>query len=103
VGRKRASGRRCRHGTGSDPSDDGVDDHSRIGEILANPCLDEPDDQFLGHKHEGRLRIAGRIGTRVLVLIAEPVELEEGEVAARSIARGNATWSAERHCRRRHR
>ena len=50
-------------------------DFSRVGELLAQPCLDEPDDRPLGYEQEGRLRITGRIGTRVLVLICEPVEL----------------------------
>lgn len=72
-------------------------DFSRVGEILANPHLDEPDDRPLGYEHEGRLRIIGRIGARVFVLIVEPVELEGGEIAARPISVRDATRSEERH------
>lgn len=78
-------------------------DFSRVGEILANPYLDEPGDQPLGHEHEGRLRIIGRIGTRTLVLIVEPVELEGGEIAARPISLRDATRAEERHYWRWHR
>lgn len=72
-------------------------DFARVGEILANPYLDEPDDRPLGYEHEGRLRIIGRIGTRVLVLIVEPVELDDGEIAARPISLRDATRAEERH------
>jgi uncharacterized DUF497 family protein len=77
-------------------------DVSRVGELLANPYLDEPDDRPLGYEHESRLRITGRIGTRVLVLIVEPVELEDGEIAARPISLRDATRAEERHYWRRH-
>jgi uncharacterized DUF497 family protein len=72
-------------------------DFSRVGEILTNPYLDEADDRPLGYEHEGRLRVTGRIGTRVFVLIIEPVELAGGEIAARPISFRDATRAEERH------
>jgi uncharacterized DUF497 family protein len=72
-------------------------DFSRVGEILASPYLDEPDDRPLGYEYEGRLRIIGRIGTRVLVLIIEPVELEGGEIAAKPISLRDAMRAEEQH------
>ena len=78
-------------------------DFSRVGELLAQPCLDEPDDRPLGYEQEGRLRITGRIGVRVLVLIVEPVELTDGEIAARPISFRDATRAEEHHYWRWHR
>lgn len=72
-------------------------DFSGVGEVLTNPYLDEPDDRPFGYEHEGRLRILGRIGMRVFVLIVEPVELEDGELAARPISLRDATRAEERH------
>lgn len=66
-------------------------DFSLVAELLAGPCLDEPDDRPLGYDHEGRSRIMGRIGVRVFVLILEPVEIENGEVAAKPISLRDAT------------
>jgi uncharacterized DUF497 family protein len=77
-------------------------DFSRVGEILTNPYLDEPDGRPFGYEHEGRLRIIGRIGTRAFVLIVEPVELADGEIAARPISLRDATRAEERHCWRWH-
>jgi uncharacterized DUF497 family protein len=77
----------CKHGL----------DFSRVGELLAQAYLDEPDDRPLGYEHEGRLRITGRIGARVFVLIVEPVELEDGEIAAKPISLRDATRAEERH------
>ena len=72
-------------------------DFSRVGELLAQPCLDEPGDRPLGYEREARLRITGRIGMRVFVLIVEPVELDDGEIAARPISLRDATRAEERH------
>lgn len=72
-------------------------DFSRVGDLLAQPCLDEPDDRPLGYEQEGRLRITGRIGTRVFVLIVELVEMEDGTIAAKPISFRDATRAEERH------
>ena len=72
-------------------------DFSRVGELFDQPYLDEPDDRPLGYEREGRLRITGRIGTRVFVLIVEPVELEDGEIAAKPISLRDATRAEARH------
>lgn len=74
---------------------DGLD-FSRVAEMLANPFLDEPDDRPLGYEHEGRLRITGRVGPRVFVLIVEPVEIEADEIAWKPISLRDATRSEER-------
>ena len=71
-------------------------DFARVAELLAQPYLDEPDDRPLGYDQEGRLRITGRIGTRVLVLIVEPVTMAGGEIAARPISFRDATRAEER-------
>lgn len=60
-------------------------DFSLAPKILASPHTDEPDDRPLGYEHEGRRVITGRIGTRVFVLVIEPV-LAEGELVARPIS-----------------
>jgi len=39
----------------------------------------------------------GRIDVRVFVLVVEPVELENGEIAAKPISLGDATSAEERH------
>lgn len=70
---------------------------SRGGDPLAQPCLDEPDDRPLGCEQESRLRITDRIGTRLFVLIVEPVELEDGTIAAKPISLRDATRAEERH------
>lgn len=72
-------------------------DFSRAGEILANPHLDEPDDRPFGYEHEGRLRVLGRAGVRVFVLVIEPVELESGEIAAKPISLRKAQAHEARH------
>jgi uncharacterized DUF497 family protein len=71
-------------------------DFARVGEILANPCLDEPDDRPLGYEHEGRLKVTGRIGMRVFVLVVEPVEIEGDEIAWKPISLRDATRAEER-------
>jgi uncharacterized DUF497 family protein len=59
---------------------------SRIGELLAGDRVVEPDDRPLGYEQEARLKITGRIGTRVLVLIVEPVEVEGGDIAYKPVS-----------------
>ncbi len=77
-------------------------DFARVAELLAQSYLDEPDDRPLGYEQEGRLRITGRVGMRVLVLIVEPVAMAGGEIAARPISLRDATRAEERHCWRWH-
>src|SRR5689334_21217213 len=66
---------------------------SRVGEVLAGVVVDYWDDRPLGYEQEGRVRLLGRLGQRVVVLVFEPIELAGGEIAAKPISlRG-----AERH------
>lgn len=68
----------------------------RVDEIFGDAVLEEPDDRPLGHQHEGRVRAIGRIGMRVVFLVFEPVEMEDGELAVRPISLRDATRSEER-------
>jgi uncharacterized DUF497 family protein len=70
---------------------------ARVGKLPAQRWLDEPVDRPLCYEREGRLRVTGRVGTHVLVLICEPVELMDGEIAARPISFRDATRAEERH------
>jgi uncharacterized DUF497 family protein len=72
-------------------------DFAGVGEVLAGVYLDEPDNRPLGYEHEGRLRILGLLGERVMALIIEPVELETGEIEAKPISFRDATCAEERH------
>lgn len=69
-------------------------DFSLAAKIIASPHTDEPDDRPLGYEHEGRRVITGRIGTRVLVLVIEPVE-DEGELVAKPISLRDASRREE--------
>jgi uncharacterized DUF497 family protein len=60
-------------------------DFSRAGDLLWDDHLVEADDRSLGYEHEGRLKVTGRIGLRVFVLVGEPVELDDGELALKPI------------------
>ncbi len=71
-------------------------DFARVVDIFAAPMLDEPDDRPLGYEQEARIRAFGRIGVRVVALVFEPVELEDGEVAVRPISLRDATRAEER-------
>ncbi len=61
-------------------------DFSRVGEVLANPHIDEADDRPLGYEHEGRRSITGRLAMLVVALVIGPVMLADGEVVARPIS-----------------
>lgn len=67
----------------------------RVDEIFRHPVLEDPDDRALGYEHEGRVRITGRIGLRVVRLVFEPVELTGGEIAIRPISLRDATREEE--------
>ena len=71
-------------------------DFSHVGKLLGQPFLDEPDDRPLGYEQEGRVRITGRVGARVFVLIGEPGELENGEFALKPISFRDATRAETR-------
>lgn len=60
-------------------------DFSRFGELLAGPSVAAPDDRPLGHEHEARMRVLGRLGGRVVMLAFEPVSSLDG-MAARPIS-----------------
>lgn len=68
---------------------------SRVEEIFARPILQEADDRPLGYEQEGRLRVTGLIGMRVVFLVFEPVELEDGELAVRPISLRDASREEE--------
>ena len=70
-------------------------DFGPVAAMLANPYLDEPDDRPLGYEHEGRLKVTGRVGQRVLVLVVEPVEVEGDEIARKPISLRDATRAEE--------
>ena len=77
-------------------------DFSLVGEILSGPVLEWPDDRPLGYQHEARVRVLAHLGLRVFMLVYEPVEIEDGELAIRPISLRSATpretrdyW---RHC-----
>src|SRR4051794_37929409 len=66
---------------------------ARVGEALAGAVVDYWDDRPLGYEEEGRVRLLGRLGQRVVVLVFEPVELAGGGMAVRPIS----LRRAERH------
>ena len=68
----------------------------QVDAIFTAPVLDEPDDRPLGYEQEARVRALGRIGLRVVVLVFEPVEVENGEIAVRPISLRDATRGEER-------
>lgn len=68
----------------------------RVAEMFAHPLLDEPDDRPLGYELEARMRALGRIGSRVVVLAFEPVEIEGGDLVVRPISLRDATRAEER-------
>lgn len=68
----------------------------RVADMFTHPMLDEPDDRPLGHEHEGRIRALGRIATRVVMLVFEPVEVAGGDWAVRPISLRDATRAEER-------
>jgi uncharacterized DUF497 family protein len=70
-------------------------DFGPVAAMLANPYLDEPDDRPLGYEHEGRLKVTGRVGQRILVLVVEPVEVEGDEIAWKPISLRDATRAEE--------
>jgi uncharacterized DUF497 family protein len=62
-------------------------DFSGVGEVLTNgSTVDYPDDRPLGYEHEGRVRLLGLLGARVVVLVFEPVELPDGTLGVRPIS-----------------
>lgn len=63
----------------------------RVAEMFTHPLLDEPDDRPLGYEHEARVRAFGRIASRVVVLVFEPVEVEDGGLAVRPVSLRDAT------------
>jgi uncharacterized DUF497 family protein len=65
-------------------------DFSRIGEVLADATVDYRDDRALGYEQEGRVRLLGRLGDKVVVLVFEPVEAGGG-FAVRPISLRKAT------------
>lgn len=68
----------------------------QVAEIFVRAVLEEPDDRPLGYEHEARVRLLGRIGLRVVFLVFEPVELEDGALAIRPISLRDATRGEER-------
>lgn len=66
-------------------------DFGRIGEIFAGPVLLQPDDRPLGYDREGRIRVTGLIGGRVVRLVYEPVDLGDGELVVEPISLRDAT------------
>jgi uncharacterized protein len=71
-------------------------DFSQIETIFAGPTVERPDDRPLGYEHEGRVQVIGCIGTRVVVLAYQLVELDDGEVAARPISLRKAERAEQR-------
>lgn len=71
-------------------------DFGRVREILANPTVEEVDDRPFGYEHEGRIRLFGRLGTRVVLFVLEPVKTGSGELAVRPISLRNATPGEQR-------
>jgi uncharacterized DUF497 family protein len=67
-----------------------------LRELLAQPHIVTPDDRSLGYEHESRIRITGRIGTRVFVLVAEPVEIDTCQLGLRPISFRGAERSEQR-------
>jgi uncharacterized DUF497 family protein len=65
-------------------------DFSRVGEILASVVVDYWDDRPLGYEHEARVRLLGRLGDKVVLLVFEPVETSSG-FAVRPISLRKAT------------
>lgn len=68
----------------------------RVAEIFAQAVLDEPDDRPLGYEGEARVRVIGRVGLRVVFLVFEPVEFDDGTLAVRPISLRDATRGEER-------
>ena len=60
-------------------------DFSRVAEILAGEMIDYRDDRLLGYEHEGRVRVLGRFGEKVVLFVFEPVETQDG-LAGRPIS-----------------
>ncbi len=71
-------------------------DFAAVAEIFEHPVLEMPDDRPLGYEHEGRVQLTGRIGRRVVRFVFEPVDVGEGELAARPISLRDATRGEER-------
>jgi uncharacterized DUF497 family protein len=62
-------------------------DFSFVGKLFRGFHVVVPDDRPLGYEHEGRLQLTGTVGDdRVFILIYEPVEISEDEMAAKPIS-----------------
>jgi uncharacterized DUF497 family protein len=48
--------------------------------------VDYWDDRPLGYEGEGRVRLLGLLGTSVIVLVFEPIEMEGGAIAVKPIS-----------------
>ena len=68
----------------------------RIGEMLRSEVVEEPDDRPLGYEQEARVRLFGRLEMQIVLLVFEPVELDDGEIALRPISLRQATPGEER-------
>ena len=67
----------------------------RVVEIFGKPVLQAFDDRPFGYEHEGRVQITGMIGMRVVVLVFEPVEVDDGDLAVRPISLRDANRAEE--------
>jgi uncharacterized DUF497 family protein len=76
-------------------------DFPRVGEVLAAVVVNSWDDRPLGYEEEGRVRLLRRLGTgTVVVLVFEPVDLDQGEMAVRPISSRRAEPHEARDDRR---
>jgi uncharacterized DUF497 family protein len=66
-------------------------DFASVEEVLTGETVDYWDDRPLGYEHEGRVRLLGRLGQQVVVLVFEPVEGDGSEFGVRPVSLRRAT------------